>query len=369
MRVYWGLMTQPTPDTRPNAVDVRTPSRLHLGMLSFGTADTRSYGGVGVMIDRPAVHVRVRRAERIEARGLHAERAVAFAQACAAGWKLGDAGCSIEVVTAPPTHVGLGSGTQLGLAVAAAMRHLFVLSHDAQESPTPHPVQGSLDPTEHDWAFDVGDALELARVVGRGRRSCVGVYGFSRGGLIVEAGRMVRPESAADDAFREFSPMVARARLPSGWRCVLLIARESKGLSGAAERDAFGRLPPVPREITAELARIAMVELLPAAVEGKFIEFSLAVRRYGELAGSPFATESGRLPYAQATADLLELLGELGHPGCAQSSWGPAVMVCCETLEKAGDLVDRLDALKLTEHHDVVIARFDAQGASLRVLE
>jgi predicted sugar kinase len=185
----------------------------------------------------------------------------------------------------------------------------------------------------------------------------------------VEAGRVVRPEETDDDTTRDFSPMVARVRLPSAWRCVLAIPRDSTGPSGEAERAAFARLPPVPHEVTAELARIALLDMLPAAVEGKFIEFALAVRNYGAMAGAPFAAESRKLPYAQATADLLELLTELGAPGCTQSSWGPAVLACCETLDKAGGLVERLDSLGLAKHHDLVIARFDAQGAMLRVVE
>ena len=363
-----------SPSTSPaTAVEVRTPARLHLGMLAFGTPGTRWFGGVGAMLDRPAVQVRFRRAAGLEARGLHAERAVRFAKQCATTWNLGDVGCAIEVVTAPAAHVGLGSGTQLGLAVAAGLRHLFCSCKLAEPSlppAPPHPLQREVHPSENDWLFDVQDALELARAVGRGRRSCVGVYGFSRGGLIVEAGRMVREgDGTDDDATRDFSPMVSRARLPSAWRCVLLIARDAAGLAGDAERAAFKRLPPVPQEVTAELARIALTELLPAVVESKFIEFSLAVRKYGALAGTPFAPESQHLPYAQATADLIELLGELGFPGATQSSWGPAVMACCESLEKAGELVDRLESLGLSEHHDIVIARFDAQGAVLRVIE
>jgi len=329
------------------AVEVRAPSRLHLGMLSFGVAGARSYGGVGVMIDRPAVHVRLRRGSRIEARGPHAERVAGFARSCAVAWRLGDVGCEIEVVTAPPAHVGLGSGTQLGLAVAAGMRHLFTMGDEAHvPAATPHPVQDEL--------------------VGRGRRSCVGVYGFSRGGLIVEAGRSISAPEAHDDAKRQFSPMVARVRLPSTWRCVVIVGRDVAGLHGEAEKAAFSRLPPVPNAVSAELARIALLELLPAAVEAKFLEFAQAVKRYGTVAGKPFETESRDLPYAGATARLLELLDELGFPGAAQSSWGPAVMVCCETLELAGQLVEVLESLGLAEHHDLLIARFDAQGATLR---
>ena len=355
----------PSPST---IIEVRTPARLHLGMLSFGVPGARSYGGVGVMVDRPGVQLRLRLANRLEGRGPQAERAVKFARACLEAWNMGGVGCNLEVVAAPPSHTGLGSGTQLGLAVAAGIRHLFSEPHgDAgDESSAPE----SLYATEHDWLFDIRDVMDLARVVGRGRRSCVGVYGFSRGGLIVEAGRMLdAADGAEDDAKRPFSPMIARARLPAAWRCVVIVGRESAGLAGDAEREAFKRIPPVSAEVTAELSRIALLELLPAAVEGRFGEFSTAVRRYGELAGQPFAEESARLPHAAATAHLLELLAEVGAPGCAQSSWGPAVMACLPSLEAAGNLVEILDRLGLAKHHDIIIARFDSQGAVLRQVE
>ncbi len=353
------------------AVEVRAPARLHLGMMAFGSPQVRSFGGVGVMVDRPGTVLRVRRAAKFEGRGPQAERALMFARACAQAWGLHDAACGIEVVAAPRSHVGLGSGTQMGLAVAAAMRQLFV-HHPADDlpAPPPHPVEGEPQADDHELAFDVPESLELARTVGRGRRSCVGVYGFSRGGLIVEAGRTVPATvPVEDDATREFSPMVARVRLPSAWRCVVIIGRDAVGLSGDAEKAAFKTLPAVPQEVSAELARIALLELLPAAVEGKFAAFSAAVRAYGTLAGKPFEQASRQLPYAAATEHLLELLGELGAPGCAQSSWGPAVMASCESLDAAGELIDKLEALDLARHHEITIARFDSQGATLRVLE
>jgi beta-ribofuranosylaminobenzene 5'-phosphate synthase len=372
---------QPEDRRGATAVEVRAPARWHLGMMSFGVPGARSFGGVGVMLDRPGVHVRLRRAERFEARGLLAERALRFARECGQVWNPA-AACSIDVLAAPRSHVGLGSGTQLGLAVAAGMRHLFQPPAGDEPPAQPHPAEPELRPTDHDWVFETSDALEFARAVGRGRRSCVGVYGFSRGGLIVEAGRVVGEDGqtggpAASGAAgptaaverRSFSPMVARVRLPSAWRCVVILPRDVVGLHGDEEKAAFGRLPPVPTEVSAELARIALLELLPAAVEGDFAAFAAAVGRYGFMAGKPFEQESLRLPHAEATRQLIELLAELGLPGAAQSSWGPAVMACCESLEDAGSLVEQLETLGLAEHHDLVIARFDTQGAVLRVVE
>jgi len=349
-----------SPSRPARTVEVRAPARLHLGMLSFGDPAVRAYGGVGVMVDRPNVHVRLRRAEAFLGRGPLAERAVQFARDAAAAWKLDDrSACEIDVLATPRAHVGLGSGTQLALAVAAGMRQLYRLPVAEEHH--------RIGPTDDDRLFETADVFEFAKAVGRGRRSCVGIHGFSRGGLIVEAGRYVpgRPPATGD----EFSPMVARVRLPSAWRCVVIVQRDSIGLYGEAEKQAFDELPPVPRELAAELARVALMEIVPAAVEGRFAEFSQAVRRYGELAGQPFAPASARLPHAASTTHLIELLGELGIQGVAQSSWGPAVMACCESLETAGALVDRFDALKLLPQYEPVIAKFDTQGAVLRVVE
>jgi predicted sugar kinase len=347
------------PEQVPTVVEVRTPARVHLGMLSFGVPTVRSFGGIGIMLDRPGVHVRLQKSEQFLARGPLAERALEFAQSCVSAWDLGaQAACTIEVVSTPRAHVGLGSGTQMALAVAAGMRQLF-------RPPLPEAsAEADNDPTDDEWLFDTNDAIHCAQAVGRGRRSCVGVYGFSRGGLIIEAGRIVPATPGVKG--EGVSPMVARVRLPSAWRCVIIIQRDSIGLYGELEKAAFARLPPVPIEISAELARLALMQLLPAAVEANFTEFSDAVYRYGQLAGKPFEQESLKLPHAASTADVIELLGELGVRGCAQSSWGPAVMACCESLDAAGTLVEKLESLNLTRQYEAIIARYDSQGAVLR---
>jgi len=57
------------------AIHVRTPCRLHFGMFSFGHADKPQFGGVGVMVDPPAVEIAITPAERFSVSGSHRERA------------------------------------------------------------------------------------------------------------------------------------------------------------------------------------------------------------------------------------------------------------------------------------------------------
>lgn len=99
--------------------------------------------------------------------------------------------------------------------------------------------------------------------------------------------------------------------------------RDSIGLHGEAEKAAFASLPPVPGEIAAELARLALLDTLPAAVEGDFEMFSDAIHRYGAVAGRPFEPASSKLPHAATTAQLIELLGELGIRAPPRAAGGP----------------------------------------------
>jgi len=376
-RVRWvlllaGLMVTPSKGSSPESpdpnrepggesvrsVEVRSPARLHLGMLSFGDPAIRSFGGVGLMVERPGVWLRMQSAAELSARGPLAERAVGFAAACRKHWGLSETeACEIEVVEAPREHVGLGSGTQLALAVAAGLWQLHV--RNAGEVGEEH-------------LFEREEAFDFARATGRGRRSCVGLHGFSRGGLVIEGGRHTdsKTEAGGDPAgaATSFSPMVARVRLPSQWRCLVLTQRDASGLSGEQEQQVFAGLPPVAREVTGELARIATLELVPAAVEGDFDEFADAVFRYGRLAGRPFESAALQQPHAESIADTITLLGELGVRGAAQSSWGPTIFACCRSLEQAAGVLERFEDLGIAAHFDATITRFDNDGASLRLL-
>ncbi|MEZ6073612.1 MAG: hypothetical protein R3C10_25880 [Pirellulales bacterium] len=91
-------------------------------MFSFGRSDVPAYGGVGVMVRHPGVVLDLAPADGLNCCGPLAQRVACFARAAAEYW--GDAraeSCEIRVVEAPPQHVGLGTGTQLAMAVALGL--------------------------------------------------------------------------------------------------------------------------------------------------------------------------------------------------------------------------------------------------------
>ena len=64
-----------------DAVHVRAPCRLHFGMFSFGHADRPQFGGVGVMVEPPAVEVTITTASEFCATGALTGRVKQIVQA------------------------------------------------------------------------------------------------------------------------------------------------------------------------------------------------------------------------------------------------------------------------------------------------
>ena len=160
-------------------VIVSAPARLHLGMLDPAGLGRRRFGGFGVAVGSPRVVVAVRWASdessEVTASGPQADRAAAFGRSVQAELGISRA-LTVEVREAIPAHVGLGSGTKLGLAVA---RGIFAL--------VGRPAEPEL----------------LTRASGRAARSSVGTWTFVAPGLVVEAG-------VSDDG--EVSPLLMRCR-------------------------------------------------------------------------------------------------------------------------------------------------------------
>ena len=314
-----------------NAVMVRTPCRLHFGMFGFGHADRPQYGGVGVMIDPPTVDVEVSPAARFELTGDHQERAARFAQQATATWQLAALPpCRIHVA-APNDHVGLGVGTQLGLAVAAGLRRFLSLRDVTVE--------------------------ELAQSVSRASRSAVGTYGFQYGGLIVDAGH---------EGGQRIGSLHRRLAVPDAWRFVLVRPTDKRGLAGPIEADAFARLPPVAEHVTCELWRITNDEMLPAVQRRDCAAFGEAVYRFGRMAGECFAPVQGGPFASPEIARLVEAIRDRGVPGAGQSSWGPTIFAICASDSDAHSLCNWLRRHSDLERHELTVAHSNNEGAVIR---
>ena len=225
-------------------------------------------------------------------------------------------GYHLIVESAPPDHVGLGTGTQLALSIAAGFCRLH--------------------------GQDVPAAERLAQLAGRGERSAIGTHGFLQGGLLHEAGKLPG---------ESLSPLVSRVEFQADWRFVLIRPDQEQGLSGESEKRAFAALPPVSESISNELCAEAETHLLPAARKNNFDKFAASLGRYSHLAGECFAPSQGGPFAGQHGGRLVELIRSLGFSGVGQSSWGPTLFavtpdqataetLVCELHERAGVPLD-----------------------------
>jgi len=302
-------------------------------MFSLGGDGARRFGGLGVMVDQPAVKLQITEADTLTATGPMTDAALKAAHALVKKDRTGaPPPCHIDIQSAPGRHAGLGSGTQLALAVAAGIRALAGAMPYSPE--------------------------QLARAVGRGQRSAVGLYGFLHGGLIVEAGKL------SDD---EISPLVTRVSISPEWRFLLVRPRASEGLSGDAERLAFAQLPQVPASVTASMCREALLELVPAAIEQRFERFSESLFRYGQLAGSCFTSLQAGVYATEEVAATAQLLSDIGVKGVAQSSWGPTLFAVMPSQQAAEVAIQALHARDATWGGECSIARPLNSGATICV--
>jgi beta-RFAP synthase len=332
-------------------VEVRTGSRLHFGLLAPWPGLEREHGGAGLMVESPGIELVASRAEGLEISGPHAERvresaAPLLDDARRRGAPL--AGARIEVRRAAPLHAGLGTGTQLALAAAAAIDRLS--------------LQAGAPPA---------DAVELARRAARVPRSGIGIHGFARGGLLVDGGHAGRDGGATATPF-EPAPLVSRLELPAHWRALVILPPASKGLSGDAERDAFHRLGGLPAAERAERAggicRAALLGLLPALAEGDFPAFSRALWDFSRRAGEAFRAIQGGSFASGAIQAAVELLRAEGIEGVGQSSWGPAVFAIVDDAEKAAAIAARARARFSLADEAVLVTAARNRGADVHAV-
>lgn len=289
-------------------IQVVAPSRLHFGLLHVpmrSDGSSRAFGGLGLMIREPALRLQVRPAADWSAEGPGSERAPAFARKFQAALGL-DRPCALRVLAAPPSHVGLGSGTQLALATARGIAEAL-----------------SLPPMA---------TVELARSVGRGLRSGIGIHGFDRGGVLVDGGKKNGDGPA---------PLVVRHPWPEEWRVAVFLPETRRGMHGPAERAAFGTLASLEGSDrhTDALCRLVLLDLLPALVERDLQNFGEALYEINRRVGEFFAPVQGGAYAGPETKELIEELRRRGLRGVGQSSWGPTVFAILPR-----DEADRLPA-------------------------
>lgn len=291
----------------PQAVSVDTYARLHLGFLDMSGTLGRRFGSLGISIEAFHTRLSIRRGKELTAKGPSAARAVAFAKRVL---EFIDAEPNADILIEKeiPGHLGLGSGTQMALAVGRALTALYGKQVSTRE---------------------------IARLLNRGARSGIGVGAFDRGGFLVDSG--------VDDE-GHVPPVIARFPFPEDWRILLVIDVRGKGLHGHLERAAFRDLSLFPAEQAARLCHLTLMQILPAVQERMFQPVAEGIAELQRTVGDHFARAQGGRYTSPAVAMALEWASSQGFRGVGQSSWGPTGFILAPNSTAAEELQKGLSA-------------------------
>ncbi len=269
---------------------IKTPSRIHITLIDLNGEIGRVDGGVGLALENPFVLIKAETADEVIVRG-DSENIGRYKAVAMKFYEKFNCGIEIEVLKDFKAHVGLGSGTQISLAIGKAYADLYEMDMSIRE---------------------------IAKFVGRGGTSGIGIAAFEKGGFILDGGHSKKEKkSFLPSSFSKAkpAPILARYDFPE-WDIYLFIP-ENKGFFGMREKDLFEKNTPLKLEEVRELCHIILMKLLPSIVEEDLEDFSKAIYRIQHI-GFKRAEIS---QYGDLIKNVIELAKDYGAIG--MSSTGP----------------------------------------------
>lgn len=273
---------------------IKTGARIHVTLIDLNGSFGRVDGGVGFAINEPFIEIRAKESDDVTIVGKtkNFERFESVSKKFKNNF---GHGIEVEVLSDYKAHVGLGSGTQISLAVGKAYSELYNLGLSSKE---------------------------IATITGRGGTSGIGVSAFEHGGFIVDGGHRwdekkgFLPSSVSK---AKPAPMISRLEFPE-WKVVLVIP-ELTGAYGKGEVDLFRESCPIPLEEVRELCHLILMKLLPAVAEKDLDSFNEVITRIQEIGFK----KAEVYRYGSTIRDLLKTLP------VGMSSTGPCVYAVTDT--------------------------------------
>jgi beta-ribofuranosylaminobenzene 5'-phosphate synthase len=246
----------------------------------------------------------------------------------------------VEIESKLPIHVGLGSQTQLSLALAQGLSIL------------------------EDQKYTIN---ELASLAGRGGTSGIGVAAYEHGGFILDGGHssLEKPDFMPSH-YSNAKPavLVNRFEVPSDWYFVIAIPDIGEGKSGAAEVEIFKNNCPIPSQEVEKLSRIILMQMLPSIIENDIEQFGSGLTSIQNIG---FKRIENQLQNKLIKA-LQGLYLASGAAGTGLSSFGPATFGLIRTEAAARDLTQESEKFleKQNKTGNVFYTNANNKGAKIK---
>ena len=318
-------------------VYVKTPARLHLGLIDMNRELSRVFGGLGIGINYPNVILEANKSEKNNIIGEQKVLAEKYVKRFLEKYEIQNNFC-LKIRSIIPKHSGLGSGTQLALAIAKALTKLC--NNEV-------PIQ------------------ELSLIMGREKRTGVGTAIFDQGGFVVDGGKTIDNESGR---IGKSSPLIFRRSVPVDWRFVVVIPDITKGFANNKELEAFREVPIMRSVDVGIICRLILMKLLPSLIENNIKGFGEAITKIQMTVGKSFSSVQGGIFSSSIINEGIDYLIKSGAYGAGQSSWGPTFYGLTKINEAQKLKSKMVEFLEKKTGGMVFIAEPNNKGAFIKVI-
>jgi beta-ribofuranosylaminobenzene 5'-phosphate synthase len=303
-----------------------------MGFVDLSGSLGRYFGSIGIGLDEIYIRLSLTAANELTLSGLVSARAEKCLKHFCRVLNVSDC-LNLHLDNNIPEHVGLGSGTQMALAIGSALNAYYDLGLSVRE---------------------------IAQLSDRGRRSGIGIGIFEHGGLVVDGGH---------GEFTQTPPVISRLAVPEAWRFILVFDHRGQGLHGEQEITAFKKLPPFPHHEAAQLCYLLLMQGLPAVAENNLAQFGAFISRLQLSVGEYFAAaQGGGLFTSTEVGAVMTWLERQGAVAIGQTSWGPTGFCAVANTDIAEDLVLQLSQqFAHIKQLSFCIARTRNKGAEISI--
>ena len=277
---------------------ITSPSRLHLGFYGFEDTYGYKYGSMGLAINAHKTSIMIKKSKRFTSNlpKKYTSPILKYLEL-----KNIRNGFDIHVINKSPSHIGLGSGSQLSLCLGIGICKLLNLKTEINE---------------------------IACLYNRGQRSGTGISIFKEGGFVVDA--------CKKDTL--LPRVMFKSKFPKDWRIILLNDLKLKGTSGHRESKFFSESRATNLK-KSELSHILLRGILPSIIYEDFKSFSENLTEFQRITSGFYEEKQKGMFLSPQISNIMKCIKKYDNVGIGQSSWGPLAYVFVQSDLHAKELL------------------------------
>ena len=283
-------------------LEISSPARLHLGFYGIKNNYGYSYGSMGLGIKSYDTKLLINRAKNFATNlpKKYIGPIIKYLKSNNIKTNI-----NINVIEKSPSHIGLGSGTQLSLCVGKMISEFLKLSLTTKN---------------------------IAEIYKRGERSGIGISVFEKGGFVLDSCKK-----------KDMQPKtLMHSKFPSVWKIILLNDTKLKGISGDKENRFFLNNKNS-KKYERELSHIILRGILPSLAYADFTNFANSITEFQRITALFYKKKQSGVFLSPEISKVMKYIENFDNIGIGQSSWGPTSYIFVDSLLHAKELISVIE--------------------------